>query len=306
MKLPIVLCLLILPLVAAAAPNPTLPVPPAPVQASAVFEGVGDRDSTICMDLVFVVDTTSSMSYGIANVQAGLSGIINQALNVSAGDLRLGLVTFTDSVFVQHPLTTNLGAVQASLLGLSANGGWSDPEASDEALHELATSANCLASGDFLPGDWRAGCCKVAIIVTDARPGGCDDTYQTGVDDISAHQAALGLAALGVRVGAIYLENPEGADPLAVAPLYDYASTTGGVYGQLPNDGTGLALAMEDMILDCVDGSENTELCCLDEVCTTVLQGTCESLGGILVSDCEECGDVATQSTDWTTIKTLY
>jgi hypothetical protein len=70
------------------------------------------------------------------------------------------------------------------MLALAAGGGAGGPEASDEALN---TVVNALVVGarpqniDFTP-DWRgAGVVKIAILVTDAPPGGFDDSRTNSV-----------------------------------------------------------------------------------------------------------------------------
>ena len=92
------------------------------------------------MDLVFIVDTTGSMNGAINSVKAELPNIIALANTASGGDLRLGLVTFGDRVTTLQQLAggaAHIAAVQTSINGLTAAGGMSYPEASDEALLEV-------------------------------------------------------------------------------------------------------------------------------------------------------------------------
>ncbi len=266
----------------------------------------GLRDSCDCIDLMFVLDSTGSMGGAINNVKAGLASILALADTWACGDLQAGVAIFYDDVHVLQSLTMNLGDVTAALNSVSASGGNGWPEASDEALRELGTASACLTTGDFDPAAWRPNCCKIAILVTDATPGGCDDTFITGTDDVNAHQRALDLAGLGVQVGAIYVLSEVVPDPVTAAIMQDYATTTGGVYTTVPHDGSGTAASIEQMILDCAGGPADTELCCVDENCITVLQGQCDAMGGTLVTDCNDCGSVATESSSFSTIKTLY
>lgn len=277
-----------------------------PATAPAVPFSAGERDSCDCIDLMFVLDSTGSMSGAIANVQTGLANILALADAWACGDLTAGVEIFFDDVRVLQALTPNMGDVAAALSSVSASGGADWPEASDEALRELATASACLSSGDFLPGDWRPGCCHIAVLVTDATPGGCDDTFQAGVDDVNAHQRALDLAALDVQIGAIYVLSEGAVDPTTEAIMLDYASTTGGSYATVPQDASGTADSIGEMVLNCAGGPADTELCCVDEICVTVLQGECDALGGTIVTDCADCGSVATESSSWSTIKTLY
>lgn len=75
------------------------------------------------------------------------------------------------------------------------------PEASDEALREvIVAQTGCLAPGSqFFHAPFRAGCRKLAVLVTDARPGGCDDAFTLGVDDVNATQSASDAAAAGIE-----------------------------------------------------------------------------------------------------------
>lgn len=56
------------------------------------------------MDIAIVLDNTSSMGGAIDNVKAALPTIISDAKNASDGDLRLGYITFRDTVTLLHPL----------------------------------------------------------------------------------------------------------------------------------------------------------------------------------------------------------
>ncbi len=279
-----------------------MPIPPLEL-----FDAL-DRDSHCeCIDLVFVIDDTGSMGGAINNVKAGLANILNLAGTQACGDLQGGVVSFADVVEVDQALTFNLTDVSNALNALFASGGNGWPEASDEAMHEVSTASNCLAVGDFLTSAWRDSCCKVAILVTDAHPGGCDDIFSVGTDDVSAANAANALAALGVQVGSLYVLSEGFADPTTQAIMLNYATTTNGVYGEVPATGDGTAAAIEQVILDCVDGSTETELCCLpDGSCTTVLEGQCEPIGGQVVAHCDDCEATAAESTNWSTVKSLY
>lgn len=262
-------------------------------------------DTCECLDLVLVIDDTFSMSGAIANVQAGLLDIIDLATE-TCGDVRIGLVTFKDDVEVDMPLTSNINDVVNAVNALVALGGNFEPEASDEALREAFTATTCMLTGDFDPGEWRDGCCKVAILVTDANPGGCDDAYVDGVDDVNAHDRALDAAVLGISIGAVFV--PVFGDPGGtITPIMvDYAATTGGVFGQTASDGSGTAAAIEQVILNCI-GTSQTELCCLpDGQCLLVLEGQCLELDGELVDDCVACEAVPAETETWGGIKLRF
>lgn len=272
-------------------------------QPGTVYSYGAEGDGTCdCIDLVLVVDDTGSMFGAISNVQTGLVSILNTAQS-TCGDLQCGVITFADDVQVDQPLTAVTANCTAAVNALTAGGGAGLPEASDEGLREAFTATVCALTGNFDPAAWRDGCCKVAILVTDALPAGCDDTFTLGVDDANAHQRALDAAALGIQIGALFV--PTGGDPSGeITPIMiDYAATTDGVFGQTNADGTGTANAIEQVILNCI-GAGETELCCFpDGACTEVLVGQCEPGGGTLVATCDDCGPVPTLNTTWGKIK---
>jgi uncharacterized protein YegL len=205
------------------------------------------QSSQCQLDLVFVVDDTGSMGGAIANLKTGLAQIINDVVTVSGGNYQLGLVTFKDNVTVQVDLAAgNSAAVQTAVSGLSASNGNNEPEASDEALN---TAINRLAAtwraqtGDFT-GVWRNSALKTIILVTDARPAGFDDAFTSGVDDINASQRATEAANNQIKIAAIQIGSYSPVVPI----MTTYATTSLGIYKQLPQDGSGLAAAVSDII----------------------------------------------------------
>ncbi|MBM3317605.1 MAG: VWA domain-containing protein [Candidatus Eisenbacteria bacterium] len=286
--------------------NPEAWAPYAPGTILAFGEPrVASRDSCECLDLVLVIDDTGSMGGAISNVQAGLLDILDLATS-TCGDVRAGLVTFKDDVEVDVPLTANLNLVINAVNALYADGGANEPEASDEALREVFTSTVCPLTGDFDPSAWRDGCCKVTILVTDANPGGCDDMFIQGIDDVNAHNRALDAAAMGIQIGAVFV--PTWGDPYnTITPIMlDYAATTNGVFGQTAWDGSGTADAIEQVILNCI-GASATELCCLpDGQCVRLLEGDCERLSGTVVDDCDECLATPADVETWGQIKARF
>lgn len=223
-------------------------VAPAPVSA---------QEPTFCgpMDVAFVIDTTGSMGTSIDNVKTGLGTILGQLATASGGDLQLALVTFKDDVTVWDDLAAGNGAsVSANILGLFASGGAGYAESSDEALNtainglDVADRPLGLQTGDF-NGTWRPAAVKIAILVTDAPPGGFDDLYTPGVDDVNANARALEAAGAGILISAVYIDYGF-PDPDSVAVMMDYATTTGGFYLE-DTDGSGTAAAVETIIAGC-------------------------------------------------------
>ena len=262
-----------------------------------------------CMDVVFIIDDTGSMGGAINNVKLGLVDILNTANAASCGDLRVGLITFKDDVTVQSPLTNNVALVAGQINALVASAGTNLPEASDEALREAVEAAGtvCTRNGRFSVGDWRSNCCKVIILVTDALPGGCDDAFTGGFDDVNAHLRAVSANALGVHIGALLVGAAGGVAPI----MQDYALTTSGLFASVPPDGSGTSAAMQSVITNCLETPVGFEHCCVSGGlggCFTVPVGTCRNTpGGVVVPSCAalDCPTSTLRST-WGHVKGIY
>jgi len=227
--------------------------------AARAFAGCG------CMDVAFVIDDTGSMGGAISNVQAAAQQIINIAEFVSGGDLQMGLITFpSDNVVINVPLTTDLAAVQTAIQGLVAAGGNGIPESSDEALQYAVTGAadpSCIVSnavtGSVLSngvpsafGTLRTNCVKIAVLITDAPPGECADTFTLGVSDVHAHSVAVAAANAGVRIASIYVPDT-GEDPEVKAIMEDYATTSGGAFDETAANADGTGDGISAIVAEC-------------------------------------------------------
>ena len=204
------------------------------------------------MDVVFVIDVTGSMSYAIDNVKADCAGILDCIDEVSGGDYQLGLVTFNDDVYVVHNLASgNKSTIATSIAGLTASGGWDEPEASDEAIHTVVEELPARPNQTNNFDGWRDGAKKVVILVTDARPGGFNDAYDAGTDNVNANEWADEAAANDISISAIYTETWTAYSSTIIPIMQYYANTTGGVYHMTPSDGSGTGAAMLGIISTC-------------------------------------------------------
>jgi von Willebrand factor type A domain-containing protein len=216
------------------------------------------------LDVGFVIDDTGSMGGALANVQAESSTLLDQIDDASAGDFQLALLSFKDIVTVLDDLAAgNRAAVESDIQGLTASGGANPPEASDEALN---TAVNGLDEADREPGQqvgdfngtWRSEqATRILILITDERPGGFDDDYTSGTDDVNAHDVAVDAAGFGMLISAVYVPTA-GVDPTTSGVMQDYATTTGGVYVETAADGTGTSSAISDIIAGCGEGGTTT------------------------------------------------
>jgi hypothetical protein len=219
------------------------------------------------MDVAIALDVTGSMGGALSNVQAEIPNIVNAALAASGGDLRLGAVSIdgqctsepptygNDFITIDSPLDVDVATVQAAIMALALGNGCGAPEASDEALNAIV---NTLGPRELVapnpPMDqtgtmnaFRDECVKITVVITDNEPGGFDDNYQVGVDDVNAAAIANQAAASGILISAVQV----GGDPVAQPIMQNYATTTGGVYLNVPSDGTGTGEALTAIIETC-------------------------------------------------------
>lgn len=207
------------------------------------------------LDVAFVLDDTGSMGGTIANIKTGINSIVNDVVTASGGDYQLGLVTFKDTVAVVNDLApSNAAAVTNYVTNtLAAGGGGGEPEASDEAVN---TAVNRLPAagrpqvGNF-SGVWRSNATKFVVLVTDARPGGFDDTYTAGTDNANAAARATEALGAGIKISAVYVPTSATFGPTITPIMQNYATTTGGAFVQAQPDGTGTATAIQRFLSDC-------------------------------------------------------
>ncbi len=146
------------------------------------------------LDLVFVVDTTGSMSDELAFLTAELTSIVSTAARTTPGvDIRYGLVLYRDAgdqyTVRSYPFTNSAGTMRQMLRAQDASGGGDYPEAAQKAL-EVATD---------LP--WRRGQGERLLFhVADAPPHDEDARAYLNAAQDAAHKGVqiFGLGASGV------------------------------------------------------------------------------------------------------------
>jgi Mg-chelatase subunit ChlD len=114
-----------------------------------------------CMDLIFVIDQTSSMSDDIDQVKKTAKAILAK-IAAAFPDFRVAIVGYRDwgdtEIFRDIPFSSNAAEIQTSIDSLTSSGGGDTPEAVLEALLRAIR----------LP--WRDGCNKQIILMGDAPP----------------------------------------------------------------------------------------------------------------------------------------
>jgi hypothetical protein len=124
----------------------------------------GRERSPVALDVLFLIDATGSMEDEIAKLKASL-------LQISARidalperpDVRFGMVTYRDrgDAYVTRvsDFTPDVGAFQAELEQVYAQGGGDDPESLNEALHRAIQDV-----------EWRGEAVRLTFLVADAPP----------------------------------------------------------------------------------------------------------------------------------------
>ena len=91
-------------------------------------------------EVVFVLDTTGSMSGLIEGAKQKIWSIAGGVIQRTGGEVRIGLVPYRDrgDAYVTRlfPLTNNLDQVYSDLQGFRADGGGDTPESVNQALYE--------------------------------------------------------------------------------------------------------------------------------------------------------------------------
>ena len=113
------------------------------------------------IDLMFVVDTTGSMTDELNFLQTELSDIISSVTEQQSG-IKIGLVFYRDYgdnyIVRAHGFSDDLNSVQLNLNQEQAQGGGDYPEAMDQALQAA------------IGADWRNNSRKVMFLIADAPP----------------------------------------------------------------------------------------------------------------------------------------
>ena len=147
-------------------------------------------------DVVFVLDTTSSMSGLIEGAKEKIWSIASRmASGKPAPRIRIGLVAFRDKgdayVTKRFDLTTDLDTVYRNLRGLSAGGGGDTPEHVGKGLHDAVESMQ-----------WSGGqrTAKMIFLVGDAP---AHDDYRDGFQLFEVARKAIrkGIVVNTIRCG---------------------------------------------------------------------------------------------------------
>lgn len=156
--------------------------------------------STAQADVLFVIDTTGSMSAGIATVESSLESVVS---GLSAfGSIATGAAQYKDAANnpsdgfnyqLAQDITTNTAATQSAIGGFTASGGGDTPEQGLYALQQGATTTT-----------WRAGSKRIEVITGDA-PSHSSPSHPVaaGTPPASVGNTATTLTSNGVTMIAL-------------------------------------------------------------------------------------------------------
>jgi len=120
------------------------------------------RLDSVKVDLVFVVDTTGSMSDDIANVRAAMDGL-SARLDALGYDVKFGLVTFGDTFFIHdydtmagYQMTDRYIVIRYSIFCLTSYG--------EPTSNEWVWTALWHALSDY---QWRKDALRIVFLATD-------------------------------------------------------------------------------------------------------------------------------------------
>lgn len=197
----------------------------AEVQGTGLIElAVQAPTPTTSLDLMFVIDTTGSMSDELEYLKCTLESVLTnvQARANNGIDLRVSLNFYRDEgdayVVRPSPFTANTADAIRFLRAQSAAGGGDWPEALDQALED-----------GIFEHDWRdAATARLLFLVADAPPHAED---QAVMDRINA--ATTEAARRGVRILPLAASGADQATQMLYRTL---AITTGGTHTWLTDD----------------------------------------------------------------------
>lgn len=209
------------------------------------------------MDVVFLIDYTASMGDEIDALKLNISSIVQTIITESGGDYRLGLVIFDEyngQVNTRYGTNVEYTSLPAAQRYVNYNSG-ADKSQWITALEVMSISNNSsfttqlnklnntiqLGAGaggpepggigfeqilNGIAGEFRSNVSKLVLLITDAQPGGDDDTYDS-TDD--AFLQTLVTPAYNRNIRALILSK------ISIAENHSYrilADGTNGLYTQ--------------------------------------------------------------------------
>jgi Mg-chelatase subunit ChlD len=175
------------------------------------------------MEVVFVLDTTGSMSGMIAGAKQKIWAIANKLKSAQpTPEIRFGLVGYRDRrdeyVTRVFGLSGNLDEVYTNLHAFEAQGGGDEPESVNEALHRAVRDLQWSTDPEVM---------RVVFLVGDARP---HMDYQ---DDVKYPETCRLASERGILINTLQCGRLDGTEKI----WREIASRTNGTYNAILQDG---------------------------------------------------------------------
>ena len=181
------------------------------------------RPARARMEVVFVLDTTGSMSGMIAGAKQKIWAIANKLKSADpTPEIRFGLVGYRDRgdayVTKVFGLSGNLDEVYTHLYSFAAEGGGDTPESVNEALHKAVRDLQWSSDPEVL---------RVIFLVGDAPP---HMDYQ---DDVKYQKSCKLANERGILINTLQCGRLEGTEEV----WREIANLTNGTYAAILQDG---------------------------------------------------------------------
>jgi len=209
-----------------------------------------------CVDIVFCMDTSGSMSGAIGSLQDEIDRFAYDIASVGFG-YAFGLVTYSETVNFPHgpTLETDLGAFSAILdEARTGDGGY---EHHSDAIYQ-----------SILNFDWRPGCEHVVVLITDE----CDDASSVAPATVISQITSWG--------GMVYVLSDDCGD---VDDFRDYCTVSGGMWFDYSS--SSLTDVFDQIVDDIADVVEiditvtNTSGGAIDPMTATLVPDFCITVG---------------------------
>lgn len=169
--------------------------------------------SGVPLDVVFLIDTTGSMSDEIQRIKETLLSVTQKTRNAGANvDLRYAAVLYRDVgdeyLTRTHPFTSDIAAFDQALQSVGAGGGGDGPESLNQGLAEAIHGVQ-----------WRERAARVVFLIADAPP------HMDYEGDVPYGESAKDAVARGIRVHAVAAS---GLDPMGTLCFRQVAQFTRG------------------------------------------------------------------------------
>ncbi len=239
------------------------------------------------IDIVFLVDFTGSMGGEIDQVKASIIDIANTIIAESSNNYRLGLVLFdekhsdfalnyaTDPGYTSLPaaqryINVNQAASRQQAITAVELMSQNNQTSFTTQLNKLNTSDFTLGSGQStaepgglgyeqilngIAGEFRQDVSRLILLITDAVPGGDDDSF-TGTDQ--TFLANLAVRSLDLRVQPLILSSRQDINEIEYKILSNGANGSY-TFDDLTNTPAAIIKAIEDICVINNDDANTTD-----------------------------------------------